>query len=233
MMDHPITQIHWFGDHWCLRRPGGGNNFSTIVSESLGLEHKKHVRSDMIGISLYQMFQEFLQYKHSIDSNHLVIFCLPTCYRCCWFNEQGEEKHFETGPKKPEQKNWDADIANDYFCSYQSHNLINTLYLMCEVQKIKCLFVNSYFTLKRVNMLTPDAVWILPPEQCLAGSVLDLPLLGSELVIEDRGNFTTAEFDLQKQRLAEYFIPNGYHPNQLGNQKIAEFLLGFLKDKIL
>ena len=232
-MIHPITQIHWFGDHWVLARPGGGKPFTNLVGESLGVECKKYAQTDMAGIGLYKVFQTFLQYKDSISLDHLVIFCVPTCYRCCWFNDQGQEIHFDTGPKKPEQKNWDADIANDYFCSYQSHNLINTLYFVCKSQNIKCLFVNSYYPLKRVNMLTPDDIWILPPEQCLAGSVLDLPLLGSELVIEDRGQFTTAEFDLQKQRLAEYFIPNGYHPNRVGNHKIAEFLLEFLRNKIV
>lgn len=170
------------------------------------------------------MFNKFLEVKDSIKSDHLVIFCLTTAYRPTWFDDQGREIVLNISDESMEHKIWNTYIANDYFLSYQSHNLLNTLYFMCQTLDIRCLFVNNFFSLKRVNMLTPDSVWLLPPGECLANSVLGLPIKSPEVAIKDRTGFKVSDFSLMKKQLSVYFIPNNDHPNQLGNETIAKFL---------
>jgi hypothetical protein len=218
--------LHWFGDSWCAGHPGGGIPFPNLTSEKLDYNFINH---GVKGTSVEEMLKKFNNVYPSLTSNDIVIFCLTSPARV----SLSDTLNFRTLDKES-KKIWDTYFVTDETLSHLLFNYLNTLYFMCKTSNITCYFVNSFTKLiKQDNLLVPGDAWILPLDQCLASvlvTLFDLKHAGPAL--NDELRFLDVEWLEHKELLKKYFLPNDPHPNQLGNEKLAEFLTEKLKLKL-
>ena len=126
------------------------------------------------------------------------------------------------------EKIWNTEIANDYYCSYLASKTLNLLYYMCLVKNITCFFVNAFSPIVNLPInLVPEKNWLLSCDKSLADDFFEIrepePLIG------DAGRITKDVWLKHKEKIDIYLIPNDNHPNQLGNDKIAEKLTDIIQ----
>jgi len=218
--------LHWFGDSWCEGHPEGGVPFPNLTSQKLNLNFVNH---GVRGSSIEDMLKKFYTVYTEFTSNDIVIFCLTTPVRIS-FSDNLNYKTLDKDLKKI----WDTYFVTDEILSHLAFNHLNTLYFMCKTSNVACYFVNSFTSLtKQDNLFVPDDAWLLSIDQCLANSIarlFDIEYQG--IALNDESRFQNTEWLEHSELLKKYFLPNDGHPNQLGNEKISEFLSGKLKKKL-
>ena len=225
-------KLFWFGDSWTSGVSKSIVAFPEIVSKNLDFTC---VNNGSQG-SGYQDIQDiFVQNYNLMSSNDTVIFCLTSMYRQNLYDPDGIKHrtlwiHQQHNPTVLE-KIWNTDIANNHYCSYLAFKTINLLYYMCVTKNIKCFFVNAFSRITNTTTsLVPETHWLLDPGVSLADDFFEIH--EPEPVIFDVNRITNEVWAMHKQKINQYLIPNDNHPNQHGNNIIAQCLTDLLKLKL-
>jgi len=221
-------RLLWYGCSWVEGVKEDITPFPDLVSYNLNLEYENR---GAIASSIDDMVAKFSKdYKTgNIFKSDVFIFCATSCYRIAW----EEYFTFSTKDCKTEkQKFWLLNFADDNLSSFLAFKNLSLLYFMCQSMNIKCFFVNSYYPLtQQITNLIPPENWLLPFDQSCV-NLFEFKIIKPEPVIDDCPEFKYNVFMNHKEKIEKYLIPNDNHPNQLGNETIANYLTTKLKAKL-
>lgn len=231
-MTNEYKRIVWFGDSWTTGVSSSIVEFPATVSQNLNLEYINFG----VGGSGYQDIEEqFAEKYHLLTDSDVVVFCLTSMYRQKLYTNNGKAQRgswkYQIESPTSFEKIWNVEIANDYYCSYLAFKTINLLYYMCIAKNITCFFVNAFsYILDNDSNLTPQEVWLLDYKQSLADDFFEIR--EPEPVIFDVNRVTVSIWNKHKEKINKFLIPNDNHPNQIGNNYIAEKLINILQLKL-
>lgn len=238
--------FYWFGDSWVF-----GDELELQVDSSARQDHtfanltSQHFQADCVnlsecGSSITSIPLKFKEIVEQIDpaTDH-VFFCLTASHRTSMFDETGKVKNILPPPT---YKNHNTHPYRDqwfkYFDSpaqrlYNYDSVINLLYLWCKHLGITCYFVNIFTTENESIMdCTPDSVWLLPKNKCMAEWIL--PVLDPNnfsLITDDNPNLKTEQWEQQQPFVEKYIRPCYAHPNIDGHKKIAQNIIQILENE--
>ena len=229
-------RLLWYGCSWVegVRRKDI-IPFPDLVSYNLNLEYENR---GAIASSIDDMVEAFSNDYNTgkLTQSDVVIFCATSSYRITWdkhfhFNYYDAIKYtgFESSEKN---KAWILNFANDNVSSFLAFKNLSLLYFMCKSMNIKCFFVNSYYPLTpQITNLIPPENWLLPFDQSCV-NLFEFVIIKPEPMIDDLPEFENDVWINHKEKIEKYLIPNDNHPNQLGNETIANYLTTKLKAKL-
>jgi len=233
MAQDKLKKLFWFGDSWTSGIPKTSITvFPEIVSKNLNAICVNRGKS---GAGYQDIEDLFFKNYNLLSADDVVIFCLTSMYRQCLYDSNGV-KHYTTWiyqQNKPTllEKLWNTDIANDYYCSYLAFKTINLLYYMCVAKGLDCFFVNAFSGITdSTTSMVPDTNWLLDHRKSLADDFFEIH--EPEPVIFDVNRVTNDVWARHKEKINRYLIPNDTHPNQEGNDYIANQLTTMLKLKL-
>ena len=230
-------RLLWYGCSWVEGVKEDITPFPDLVSSNLDLEYENR---GVRGSSIDDMVEVFSNDYNTgkLTESDVVIFCATSSYRITW------AEHFRftnsyyfwanvtfTGENEKE-KSWILNFADDDICSFLAFKNLSLLYFMCQSMNIKCFFVNSFYPLKQqINNLIPSKNWLMPHDQSCV-DVLNFSIIEPEPALFDIPKYNSYDWINHKEKIEKYLIPDDSHPNQLGNETIANYLTTKLKAKL-
>jgi len=232
-------RLLWYGCSWVEGVKEDVTPFPNLVSCNLNLEYENRGVS---GTSIDDMVAAFSKDYNTgkLTKLDVVVFCATSSYRITWSGPSDEHFNFNyydsishTGFESLERnKAWMLNFANDDISSFLAFKNLSLLYFMCKSMNIKCFFVNSYYPLtQQITNLIPPENWLLPFDQSCV-NLFEFKIIKPEPVIDDGPEFKYNVWINHKEKIEKYLIPNDNHPNQLGNETIANYLTTKLKAKL-
>jgi len=221
-------RLLWYGCSWVEGVKEDITPFPNLISRNLDLEYENR---GSCATSIDDMVATFSKdYNTSkITKSDVVIFCATSSYRITW----AEHFTFFTQDCKTEkQKFWLLNFADDNLSSFLAFKNLSLLYFMCKSMNIKCFFVNSFYPLtQQNNNLIPSENWLISYDQSCV-NLFKFSIIQPELVTADNPNLLIDTWLNHKEKIEKYLIPDDNHPNQLGNETIANYLTTKLKAKL-
>ena len=231
-------RLLWYGCSW-VEGVQDITPFPNLVSRNLGLEYENRgVISSSIDCMVAKFSEDYNTGK--ITKSDVVVFCATSSYRIVWSGPYDEYFKFNyydlishTGFESSEKnKAWILNFADDNVSSFLAFKNLSLLYFICKSMNIKCFFVNSYYPLTpQTSNLIPPENWLLPFDQSCV-NLFEFKIVKPEPVIDDALEFKHNVWINHKEKIEKYLIPNDNHPNQLGNETIANYLTPKLKKKL-
>lgn len=228
-------RLLWYGCSWVEGVKEDITPFPNLVSRNLDLEYENR---GVGSTSIDHMVENFAKDYNTgkVTKSDVVVFCATSSYRIGWdehfhFNYYDAIKHtgFESSEKN---KAWILNFADDNVSSFLAFKNLSLLYFMCKSMNIKCFFVNSYYPLTpQITNLIPPENWLLPFDQSCV-NLFEFVIIKPEPMIDDLPEFENDVWINHKEKIEKYLIPDDNHPNQLGNETIANYLTTKLKVKL-
>jgi len=223
-------RLLWYGCSWVEGVKEDITPFPNLVSRNLGLEYENR---GVIASSIDCMVAKFSKDYNTgkVTESDVVIFCATSSYRIIW------DKHFKFYPnvfnnESEKQKSWLLNFADDDISSFLAFKNLSLLYFMCKSMNIKCFFVNSFYPLtQQTSNLIPHKNWLLSFNQSCV-NLFEFLIVDPGVAINDTPEFKHNVWIKHKEKIEKYLIPNDNHPNQLGNETIANYLTTKLKAKL-
>ena len=223
-------RLLWYGCSWVEGVKEDITPFPNLVSRNLDLEYENRgCRATSIDCMVAAFSNDYNRGK--LTESDVVIFCATSSHRIAW------DQHFKfiihiLNNENEKQKSWILNFADDDICSFLAFRNLSLLYFMCQSMNIKCFFVNSFYSLtQQNNNLIPLENWLLPFNQSCV-NILEFLIIECEPVTNDNPNLLFDTWLKHKEKIEKYLIPNDNHPNQLGNETIANYLTTKLKAKL-
>jgi len=223
-------RLLWYGCSWVEGVREDITPFPNLVSCNLDLEYENR---GVCSTSIDDMVAAFSNDYNTgkVIESDVVVFCATSSYRITW----AEHFKFSTnvfGNESEKQKFWLLNFADDDICSFLAFKNLSLVYFMCKSMNIKCFFVNSFYPLsQQISNLIPLENWLMPYDQSCV-NLFEFKIVNPEPVIDDIPKFKHNIWIDHKEKVERYLIPNDNHPNQLGNETIANYLTPRLKKKL-
>ena len=223
-------RLLWYGCSWVEGVKEDITPFPNLVSCNLNLEYENR---GVCATSIDHMVAAFSNDYNTgkVTESDVVIFCATSSYRIKW------DKHFKFSSnvfnnESEKQRSWLLNFADDNISSFLAFKNLSLLYFMCKSMNIKCFFVNSFYPLtQQTSNLIPHENWLLSFNQSCV-NLFDFLIIKPEPVSSDMPEFTADSWLKHKEKIKKYLIPDDSHPNQLGNETIANYLTTKLKAKL-
>ena len=222
-------RLLWYGCSWVEGVREDVIPFPDLVSSNLDLEYENQ---GVRGSSIDDMVEAFSNDYNTgkLTESDVVIFCATSSYRITW------DKHFKflfhVNDENEKQRSWLLNFADDDICSFLAFKNLSLVYFMCKSMNIKCFFVNSFYPLtQQISNLIPNENWLLPFDQSCV-NLFEFLIIKPEPVGNDMPEFTANSWMKHKEVIEKYLLPNDGHPNQSGNETIANYLTTKLKAKL-
>ena len=220
-------QIWFFGDSWpagcelnCT--PFGTkddtiNAFPGIVGRSLDISVQN---KGVSGTSLESMIEEFLD--ADIGSDDIVIFCCTAKTRRLYRSE--------TGKLNVIQFQFDPIHVNPYEDERIASHCCALLYHLTKSRNAIPYFLNSFDCVKHIDKMyfeIPEHSWLIPKTESILSYLFD-PEFFHQWDHHHNGNFQDW-LQTESELVKKYIRPNNAHPNQVGHNTIANFIIDQLK----
>ena len=218
--------IWFFGDSWpagCELDPNGQDNpakaFPGIIGQKLNLEIQN---KGTTGTSQERMIELFLE--SNIQSKDLVIFCCTAKTRRLYRTASGKiaEIQFQT----------DETYVNAYEDERISSHCCALLYYLAMSRGAIPYFFNLFDCVRYPDSMyaeIPEANWLIPKTESVLSYLFD-PVFFHKWNHHHNGNFH--EWLKTESTLVNTYIrPCRAHPNQVGHETIANFIIDQLKNR--
>jgi hypothetical protein len=236
-------KYYWFGDSW----PAGKEleqvvpqdqrhlyAFPKLVSDHFGAENVVLAKT---GGSADSIPFYFSQVVDQIDpAQDTVFFCLTASSFTFMLDNEGNPKTIVPRGSSHGMYHTHLNEYFNYFDSkyqriYNYDRAVNLLYLWCQRLGIRCYFLNTISMPTEVMLdCTPDDVWLVPRNHCIAELILIYIDTDDGLIItKDPGNIVLEVWYQNQELMKQYML--GSHPNIEGHKKIAQDLIALLEAK--
>lgn len=218
-MTNASKKIWFYGDSW----PAGAEldqiskfpypHFPNLIEKKTGI---KTLNRSIPGSGQARILHQLL--NSDIQPNDIAVFSLTVKTRRTYLTKDNKFNEM--------QFNGDETIVNHYEDHMNSATTVALLYYMCRQRSVTPYFLNLFDSNWLPNTMfneVPDLCWIIPPSESVVSMLFDYDFF-HRYDHHHEGDFQDW-LDTKNEKVKKYIRPCIAHPNLLGHEIIADYII--------